>query len=643
MDKSRETLENILIELQQLFTSHIINHANHKLVNLLGDYYPDTFLYLGLPVGSQKNYEKFDNNKRYLLLINQSDHWNPLIKSIIEFHYGFLHDDEELFLKLFKKILLVSRPWNYDFDQIKQSITKNNNYIHDFLVMTTEKNRTNDFSEYDFFLVFGCPDSTDIDVVSFVKEDDLNKEPNVDKIRSELVAVGYDDKREIDVNQVTYEVKNGLLNITNTNRAGKEIQNSIYYTCKLHKQVYPIPNIEPIVVPILFKIRETSKYFLDNFKFFVDRQVYEKYRKEKSKAYDGEWGRVMFAAKCINEITPQYSSPPDKHILPKWFDVIKSMTIRFIQLILLENNIYEYSKDELAKHFSEIYQVKYLDIKWFLFRGRFGTYNEKVLELLVSEYSRICSSYKPDEYSWTTIDLDLNLNPTKMSEELYSEFILSPLKPTDKFIQLFSLFCPDGKISKNFIIECSGYEHLPNDILKHTILIDQRTEEWKELLTFYACGKNTGVKPCLDGNWISHYYNLIRGAITELMIIKNLDFSKLFPGKNIKKVTVGFLVEEVGNKGSLGIAPDLLLVVSDEKNLEVIPVEIKCIHSKPGDNGDYRRGVELARRQLFSSLHIIEKGYARRINKQGVICIVYAYLENGCSVFEAHATLVNFN
>jgi len=302
-----EKFLNILVETFNLFTPpYAINSSNKNLALLLEGYEClDSYLYLGLSEKPKIAYQKIqDTDKRCAMLINQSQNW-PLFAHCITEYYGLqlVSDDN---LKKFTNIITTIKPWSITCDkneieqEINKRIVKINEKINNFSNSVVRKIENCNFSKYDFFLVFGCPSSTDIDIVLFVSENGSKDNsidfkvnsvefgvPDINKIYSELALIGYDCSKELDVNQVTYEIKNGFYNITNTNGAGKEIQNSIYYTCELHKQVYPIPNFEPITVPILFKIRETCKYFLDNFKIFVDAETYKEYRKQKSRAYDG--------------------------------------------------------------------------------------------------------------------------------------------------------------------------------------------------------------------------------------------------------------------------------------------------------------------------------------------------------------------
>ena len=68
----------------------------------------------------------------------------------------------------------------------------------------------------------------------------------------------------------------------------------------------------------------------------------------------------------------------------------------------------------------------------------------------------------------------------------------------------------------------------PSGLSDKIISVDQRSQEWLRLLTYYKCGKNTGLVP-YDGiaiEWVQFYFNLIRGCFVEQMVLHGVDISK---------------------------------------------------------------------------------------------------------------------
>lgn len=234
---------------------------------------------------------------------------------------------------------------------------------------------------------------------------------------------------------------------------------------------------------------------------------------------------------------------------------------------------------------------------------------------------------------WTNLSLDLSQNPTNFPDELVRSFIQSPFEPTLDFVNGFEPLCLDKRLNPMFLIESTNTHLLPLHVLEHCIVVAQRSEEWLRLLTYYSCGKNSGIKKYEGLDWVRFYYNLIRGAIMEIFVIKYCDFSNLIKEK-YEKITIGFLVDDIKMEKSLAISPDLILLTESGK---IIPVEIKCMTSKPVNNRAFRRSVKLARKQLETSINILKD------SKVGIIVIIYIYLNDAnFIVYDTQASLVNF-
>lgn len=512
--------------------------------------------------------------------------------------------------KLLKNTVNDLQPWSPDKLEIK---SKNINY---FL-----KHKKSCNVDYIAFQVFGCEYSQDIDVAVLVEDHlQLTKNINIKRLHDELKELEYDISRGVDINVLYCE--NGK--VMGSTKGTNEIQNILYLTYDLHKQKYPLFVSGLTCVNKENKISSVAKFILDNLKILIGNDEYQKERTNRRKAYAGKWNRVIYVLSMIDKI--------QKNNINLTLDCFKTITMKIIQLILLYRNDFSYRKYELARKFDEIYPGHYEHVVWLLMRGNDGSYDPKTIDLLFSEFKRIASRIEMDEPKWIKLDMDLNHNPTYLSEDLFKEFVKSPLIPTNQFIDGFEKICPTRNIN-SFIISSHNGDLLPPQVKEKAICIDQRSPEWIRLLTFYSCGRNTGVIKYDGADWVNYYYNLIRGAIIELMVIETCDFSPLIP--NYEKITVGFLVEEVGKQGSHCIAPDLLLLTRDESQ-KVIPVEIKCLVGHLSDNHNYRRDFSLAKKQLESSLKILKIPFES--NSKGIIIFVYVN-DDGITTY---GTIINF-
>lgn len=610
---------------------YVLNQPyNHSLINnqvcgmVLADKLPFQYLFDSLSDSAKRAYVTLDTNKKCLMLTN-SDGWYSVCIKLFTFTFPELarNSDEDLGKNL-KNIIHLIRPWNdaSNLDKVIENIISQlGAYITKFYNIILECQKNKSYAGFYAFNIFGCPESTDIDILVAVSDRTHVQKPiNMDQLKKQLVALGYDTKREIDVNVIF--VEDG--NIEVTSKGAGETQNMLYETYKYHKQAYPCLVSRKIKVDIKEKFLATVKFIIDNLKILIGIIEYQVERDNRKKSYVTQTSRINYVLSIINKI---------KFIdTPQWRDVMKSLTIKVIQLMLGEKSEIVYTKNELAVEFDKFYPGTYQNVLWLLFRGKKGIYNENCTKIILDQFIQSAHTNSPDELKWIRLPLDLTLNPTQLQNILISEFIKSPFQPTDVFVTNFNGVCPDRNINGVFQIHCENTNLLPKEILEHCILIPQRSKEWIELLTYYTCGKGNGVIPYTGLRWVEFYYNLIRGCIIELSVIKNCDFSKII-GEKYNGVTVGMLVEDK-KKGSLGIAPDLLLVTRSGR---IIPVEIKCIDGKPVDNHDYRRAVHLATKQLESAIKIIGG-----IN-MAILVIVYVYInEKNEVVYDCQASILSF-
>ncbi|AYV83866.1 MAG: hypothetical protein Hyperionvirus13_8 [Hyperionvirus sp.] len=477
------------------------------------------------------------------------------------------------------------------------------------------------------FNIFGCQKSTDIDIVMLVPHrDQVKMKPDMKDLREKLNSLGYDPSREIDLNLIY--VEDGAIQAAK--HGGKETQNIVLHTYRFHKQMHPCLITKEAEILIEDKIRIITKYVLDKLDVLLhDEKVYKIERSNKQKLYRSQnsWERIDY----VISILKRMKFIPDD---PKWKDVMKSLVMKLIQLLLLDNGDLEYTKKGLADKFGLLFKKEHAHALWFLMRGNEGIYGESCMGVLIDEFVRIVGECK-DEFKWQSVPLELKINPTRLPQEVFDGFVSSPIVASKILVEYFQKACPDKGIGKMFILKCFGSEKLPRDLLENNIvLLDQRSPEWLEALSYYRCGKNTGVLPYEGPDWVEFYFNLVRGCFVEFMVVHGVDFTKLDPSLvNAEKVMVGLCVIEKKEK-TPGIAPDLLLVVGDE----IIPVEIKCVVGQPGKGHAYRRAVKLARLQLKSTSAILHKG------NRGIIIIVYLYPnDDGNIIFDPQASIFSLS
>ena len=451
------------------------------------------------------------------------------------------------------------------------------------------------FSTYDKFYIIGCPDSTDIDVLCFVDKKYLNNanilslsKMSIDNLKKELSLLGYDLSKNLDINLMVFEDGRSI----GQSKGGLETLNILKYTYHLHKQAYPLDfEIHHVEVTNFDKLRAISKFMLD---YLEDVAIdYKSIRSEKREIYmSGITNMIKYSVKLIDYFDF------DKRTM-NWYDFMKSITMKLLQLIILQDNLYIYTKKDLVE-ISSNYNLDKNSIAYLLYRGKIGNFNKSDFIKMFDFYKILVNKYFDDfNHIDFTIKKDSIINQTLLSDILFSEFIKSPNSHTELFEHHWKDYDVDDINSL--------FEFLPTNIQdinldqkildKHFIQVPQRSQEWLELQEFYKTGTNNGnIKQTMEG-----FYNIIRGAITENILLNMINPDDFNIGAGWKKVIPGLLVKEK-MKGALGCSPDLLLI----KDKKVIPVEIKTMTSLV-KNSDYYNKYELAQKQLSSVSDILGK------------------------------------
>ena len=485
-----------------------------------------------------------------------------------------------------------------------------------------------DNSFYTEFVIFGCEYSTDIDVACIVRDlDHSNGEAKpiakseLERLYCELGDLGYDISRGVDISEIAIGPGGNVIAIS---KGSKEIQNMIYKTYHLHKQKYSCPVNTLIDVEQFDKIRGLSKFILDNLYDLVDNSIYSK--KEissiRKQVYMGGADKIIEFGKEITKYV-QLSNLGSDLSKENVLSVLKSLVMKYIQLILLEDGVYAYSKIELAIKIAAYIPDSTESAKYFLFRGRKGIYDYRFLSQLHQYFVRIVleSCFIPIV---SNIDIGVIENITNLDDRIFNQFLKSPISPTTDFEELWVELYNNSGINSLFVTPGSNPDELFNiknvdseSIIKvedreRFLFVEPRSSQWLDLLTIYRCGSNTKI----ISDSMESKYNLIRGSIGELIVSEYLDF-KLLGLQPMIKLTIGLIVENI-KPGSKACCPDLILV-SDSGD-EIIPVEIKCLKTLT-KNKDYYRGINLAKKQCIGTIELFGRKYSHLINRYLIIIV----------------------
>lgn len=479
------------------------------------------------------------------------------------------------------------------------------------------------FSEYSSFVIIGCPESTDIDVVCIVDElNNFNGKTNplsvseFTRLKSEIYdELEYDRSKQLDINLITVKNKN----VTSLLKGGKETQNMILATYTLHKQKYDCPELDFVHVDILEKCRAIAKFYIDHLENISLN--YESIRDRKKESYSSTFEMLEFSKEIVKYI--DFDNLGNSAL---WFDDMKSLTVKLVQIILLKNRIYEYTKSEMANKISK-FGFEKEEVLWYLFRGKKGSRSRDCFENFHKSYVKILEDYFANisQYNFKICLKDIT---TYSNHSKYNLFFDSPNCASDEFEDQWNENFGDSSVNSVFVLNSTKLENR-NNILKffdnefheNFIWINQRNEEWLSLLKFYVCGNNSKEIPCgFEGK-----FNLIRGTIAEILVSDHFSF------EDFEKISLGLLVEST-KKGSKGCAPDMILV----NGTEIIPVEIKCLRSGT-KNSDYYDSLDLAQKQCNGIKNIIDGFHSGLVRRK---IVIISYFEN--CFFNYETNVINY-
>ncbi len=275
-------------------------------------------------------------------------------------------------------------------------------------------------ADFDSWVVIGCPRSTDIDVIVFVRDTDHSNGQTkqlsasaMDRLFRELKDCGYDMTKKLDINPVYVDPTQK--NITSSFKGGIETQNIINATWMHHKQqmhemesgsssciylpkalvLHPMVNIEITEHEINNKLRAFAKYVLDHAEdICID---YANFRPIKMIWYTESANRMICEMKNVLQwIEYKPCKIIGSNLCVKiWHDRYKALTMKLLQIMLIYiDHPMIYTKNELCESVDIIFETFDSNIKkrykecafWYLFRGTEGKFDPDFFPVLISKY-----------------------------------------------------------------------------------------------------------------------------------------------------------------------------------------------------------------------------------------------------------------
>lgn len=343
-------------------------------------------LYDNLEIDKKDAYDFLQKESTKINLLMSSPYYLEYLKKIFGNVFCVCLDNisitDSIFLKNFIFTIGPNIYPNYQI-QIQNHIAKkslNITKLYDIIEKCKIKKYliTNNFIP----IIFGCPKSTDIDVAIFLnKEDydniDINIGIEINILNKILDDLGYDMAKDVDIN---YVYLNDDKILYSKKGCPKETSNIIYSTYQYHKQRYPCPILKYNPINIMDRLDAVLRFILMELKYLIGKKEYMCVKPKRDDAFTNGNDKPNLVLSILDKIYPDDSQKINK----KYLDVIKSLSIKIIQLIIMYNNDEQlYTKDQLAIAFGKYYPIHSENIKWFLFRGTVGIYNNDCLFTLL--------------------------------------------------------------------------------------------------------------------------------------------------------------------------------------------------------------------------------------------------------------------
>ena len=338
--------------------------------------------------------------------------------------------------------------------------------------------------------------------------------------------------------------------------------------------------------------------------------------KAKKIAYStGTFEMIEFSLICFNKII--FTNQQFKQ------NFLKKLVMKIIQLILLTDDVYEYTKEGLAVLISQKYNNKsYQEYSlYYLFRETRGQENYVFVEFLFDEYKNIYEKYKNmfnqrDHIVFLKDDL-LSIGIPNLPAALFKQFLASPTILQEQFEQEYLKLYPDSSINQICeLVTCENNDFIEflkiNNLFDKFYIVAQRSDEWFALLKYHSCG--TG--KVAIGETLVERYHLFRGIIGEYIIQNKIKIilNNILGSHDYQFINVGMIAESK-NQDSLAVSPDGLLW-SPSTN-KIIFIEVKCLKNS-GVSRNYFREFSLSKLQLSRAQSILN--YPGVYKNLSIIC-----------------------
>ena len=486
------------------------------------------------------------------------------------------------------------------------------------------------FNQYIRFFLIGDPKSKrDLDLLVHVRYDPkiLLSQTEYHKLITDLMSIPtFQDKvqaNKMDINFINMDDQNNI--IQSSKGAIKFTQNILVFTYSLNIQKYKLnpmskqffPDRDPFIrnIELINYVSSIQKRFLDGLKILFPINYNRDLSKLKGKIYNSsDEIKLDFVVKHMNIFINENL---DKPIIEDQQEILKSLTIKILQLILWERGIINqefFSKEGALDQVIQLgYSLKKDEVMSIL-------YIKSTTNIVTRNFKQIWDLYIhiAPNYLWELPGISKDWNHKKVNpidnNKLFN--LIRTNAPIEAVMKEYSIIYPipiEGEkliLQTNFIdiLDQSKIDKLQK-LLKHLTIsnLNPRSIEWIRMIndSDLKFGSNAGIKDYAEyPDWRIQFqdnYHLLLGIIAEMDVLRLINFDSIIKGSEL--IEVGALIEKGSHKPLRGVCPDGLLLLPDNT---IIPIEIKKINID--DKKGIQREIDLAARQLSGTKDLINSG-----------------------------------
>ena len=252
--------------MHSLSKFNISNNLFNYILKIKKDMLSDTHLLFDTLSNDQKEAIKKYPNKRINIILKEAKMAKSFLSCTFKKFFGGL----ELKYTIYDIELITKELLNHSELTLEQFVNTDFSAKVNNLINKLECTIVNEFD----YVVIGCPDSTDIDIIIIVDDKyDVNiVEINIDLLKEKLKQIGKDISKELDINIV--HIRNKRV-VCSKKGSIKTIQGIIYYTQSLHMPADKLIDIDkPDNFIINDRIAPVINFIISKFKCFMTEDQY---------------------------------------------------------------------------------------------------------------------------------------------------------------------------------------------------------------------------------------------------------------------------------------------------------------------------------------------------------------------------------